>query len=225
MLFEQVHDSWQKSREIYKLWHRQDFLNALIKDVTGLTTIGAAGDHAIATRYNTTSTTAQQINQSVGPGVGGGTGPGGGSGSPTQTSTARAFNSANQTIPNNVATALVFDSTQFDTGAFHSNTINNSRLTISQTGFYMLTSSIEWAANATGVRSLSFRVNGLVGDVLASEVAPAFAANNTTESVTTIAQLNAGDYVEAIVLQSSGGNLSVLHTAGFLPCFAIARIK
>jgi hypothetical protein len=86
----------------------------------------------------------------------------------------RVYNSANQSIPNDADTALTFDSERFDTNAFHSTATNTSRITIP--GMYLVFGGIEFAASATGLRYLYFRLNG--SDNIAAYTQPGYSTDD-----------------------------------------------
>jgi len=111
-----------------------------------------------------------------------------------------------QTISNNTATALTFDSEEFDTDSFHSTVTNTSRITIPAgkggkylfEGFCILTSG-------TGDRNLDFNVNGSTARYL-YQIPGVSSAVGFGLGGAAILNLSAGDYVELIVYQSSGTN-------------------
>lgn len=112
-----------------------------------------------------------------------------------------------QTIANNTYTALVWNSEYYDTDTFHSTSTNTSRFTVpsGKGGYYLVTAATSWVANATGARRILIRKNGTDfrrnGDV----------PGNTTVVVgtqmTIVIPLTVGDYIEAFVRQTSGGDL------------------
>jgi hypothetical protein len=77
-----------------------------------------------------------------------------------------------------------------------------------QAGFYRLTATIVWQSNATGVRSLRFTQNDTNLPVDVADVSGAVSGFGTAQSITTIVQLNANDYVKAKVFQNSGSTLT-----------------
>lgn len=136
---------------------------------------------------------------------------------------ARVFHNANQSIANNTATALAFNSERWDTNVIHDNVTNNSRLTAKTKGLYHIEANIEWDANATGIRQIFFRVNGAT--VIAAQRHSAASAGTTQMNISTDYQLAVNDYVETIVLQTSGVALNVLVNAQFSPEFSISFIS
>jgi hypothetical protein len=116
-----------------------------------------------------------------------------------------------QTLSNDTNTVITFNAEEFDTDGFHDNSTNNSRITIpsGKGGKYLIISTISFAANATGQRATNFQINGTTNIILSFQY-------QTTSAITFrgtasgIANLTAGDYIECIAAQTSGGNLAVL---------------
>jgi hypothetical protein len=117
---------------------------------------------------------------------------------------------------------LNFDTEIFKNGVTHSNSTNNSRLTIATTGIYQIGCSVAFANNSTGVRSVFPRLNGTT--VLGYANQTAVSGNTTGMTFTVIASLAATDYVELIAQQTSGGNLDVNQTTQWTPVFWITKI-
>jgi hypothetical protein len=144
---------------------------------------------------------------------------GGGGGSAVNASVTKA---ANQTLSNATDTVLNFDTEIFKNGVTHSNSTNNSRLTIATTGIYQIGCSVAFANNSTGVRSVFPRLNGTT--VLGYANQTAVSGNTTGMTFTVIASLTATDYVELIAQQTSGGNLDVNQATQWTPVFWITKI-
>jgi len=122
--------------------------------------------------------------------------------------TVHVTNSGNQTSPHLTPTDLAFDSERGDSAGMHSNTTNNSRLTAPVSGIYRVSAQIVWGFSSTGVRDLGLYRNG--STLIATDHAIASTANQAvTQEVSTERGLVAGDYVEATVVQNSGGSLDV----------------
>lgn len=126
---------------------------------------------------------------------------------------ARVYNAANISVANATGTALTFNSERRDDGSLHSTSVNTDRLTAPVTGWYMLWGNVEFAVNATGFRTVSFRV-GATPDIYGAEQAAAVAGDTTIIGATCLIHLTAGDYVRLFVYQTSGGALNVIYTAG-----------
>lgn len=140
---------------------------------------------------------------------------------------ARVTNSGNISIPNNLNTALTFDTSRFSSGEWDSTT-NPSRITCLVDGIYNISASVTFAANASGTRKLAIRKNG------SNEIASSAPVGTSTSAGTastvdlvasTTAKLVAGDYVEMTVLQTSGGDLNVLQSDQKSPEFSAVRLS
>ena len=117
--------------------------------------------------------------------------------------------SANQSISNLTDTAVTFDSETFDTDGFHSTSSNTSRITIPAGlgGKYRFTFVARFAGNSTGLRNLKFNINGSEGGALYRNSNNGSSAAIFNASI--VLDLSAGDYVEMIVFQDSGGSLNL----------------
>lgn len=115
--------------------------------------------------------------------------------------------------------ALTFDSERVDVGAMHDTTTNTGRLTVPTGGggFYAIGGCIEFASNSTGRRGIQIRLNGTT--VIARHESGNVTANDHAITVATVYQLGAGDYLELMGFQASGGNLNMLATSAYSPEF------
>jgi hypothetical protein len=133
----------------------------------------------------------------------------------------RAFNSANISTTTAVTKTLTFDSERRDNASMHDTSVNPSRITAPIAGMYLVTGHIQWTDNAAGRRLIAIKLNGgtyyAIDDHLSSSV-------SQHNSISTVLFLNAGDYVELDVAQSSGGNLNVETVAAYSPEFAAAYL-
>lgn len=125
----------------------------------------------------------------------------------TLASTVRVTKSAIQTINNDVTTVISWDVEGYDTANYHSNVTNNSRLTAPQTGYYRITSTLEWGTDTNGVRFVFYSVNGGTAQKLNSAPAPTGINGVVGGSVERL--LNAADYVEILGRHGSAGNLGI----------------
>jgi hypothetical protein len=117
-----------------------------------------------------------------------------------------------QTLTNNVANAIQFNTHDFDIDVDnvggHDDVTNNTRYTARYPGIYAVSGGITFAANATGVRLAWLRKNGV--DINSSSVElPACGGGLVTGIATRSVEvyLAEGDYVELIALENSGSNL------------------
>lgn len=134
---------------------------------------------------------------------------------------ARVYNNAALTIGTGSATALTFNSERYDTGTSseqHSTSSNTGRLTCRVDGLYEIGVSLNWDASGTGGRVVAIRLDG--STTIAEDGKPALAGGlGTAFSFSTQYRLTAGQYVDVVVLQDSGGNLNVLSEGSKSPEF------
>jgi hypothetical protein len=124
---------------------------------------------------------------------------------------ASVTNSANQSITGGAAfPTLSFDTERYDTANLHSNTTNNSRLTAPVDGIYDVAARINWAAAASGIRTLGIRKNGAVS--LTSQVVPGSASVTLNLETTAQVRLQAGEFVTVVAFQDGATNLNVTKT-------------
>ena len=134
---------------------------------------------------------------------------------------ARVRNSLAETIAASSLVTLSYNTEDFDTGGLHSTTTNTSRLTAPVAGKYLITASAEWTANTSGRRILILVLNGSA-QIMRDSVSP----NNTSslgpeQSLETVYQLGAGDYVEVVAYQDSGSSLAVQAYDKASPAFSM----
>lgn len=127
--------------------------------------------------------------------------------------------SATQSLVNNTSTAILLDTASYDPKGWFSNA--GDSITVNQAGFYAITASIAFAANATGRRTVSIAVNGVDGGTVQVLASP---AASTILSVSNNLNLAAGDVITITALQQSGGALSTVVTAGIYPALSVGRI-
>jgi hypothetical protein len=139
------------------------------------------------------------------------------------------YNNADQTLGNNLLTALAFNTTVFDDDVMHSDTVNNSRLTCRVAGRYLLVADTVWFQNNTGLRVTEFVLNG--GSYFGGTSFPATQSVGVTEtsrqSISAFVALVVGDYVEVLCKQLSGGSLAVVNyliPTGLSPTFGALRM-
>ena len=119
--------------------------------------------------------------------------------------------------------AVTFDAERFDTSAIHSTASNTSRLTCVVAGVYSIFGTVQFAVNATGWRGTRIYLNGAtpIATVLHAASSNTYAILQT---VSTIYELVAGDYIEIQAFQDSGGTLALSQQDNTSPEFGMALI-
>jgi hypothetical protein len=119
------------------------------------------------------------------------------------------YQAASQSIPNTAVTPISIDTTDIDSYAGHSTTVNNSRYTAQVAGWYLVIGFIDFSVNAAGARvtilqkntSGQFASNGV--DCTRTDI------NANVQAVGTV-YLAVGDYVQVCGYQSTGAALSTI---------------
>lgn len=124
-----------------------------------------------------------------------------------------------QSIADSTDEALLFGVEEFDQAATHVSDptcVNplRSRLTAPISGLYEIGAGVDWPSNNAGTRTLSVRTNGLTP--VATERTDAVSGAATVQTVQTLARLEEGDFVEAVVRKTGGGSLSVSGSQNYL---------
>lgn len=133
------------------------------------------------------------------------------------------YRSAVQSISNDTITPITFDQQYSDRWDMWQAGTNPTRVTIREPGWYLISGRVIFAANATGVRQAGIARNG-VNFAWQSLGATAFAANNPAVEVVTAAPLDAGDYLELLAYQTSGGSLNLATSVPYSPSLSVVRI-
>ncbi len=135
----------------------------------------------------------------------------------------RVNHNAAQSIANASNVVLAMNSEYFDTDQMHDTVTTNSRITIQTAGKYVFFAAVAFDINATGNRGLHFLLNGAT--IIAIHRQAAISGDNTYMSLASIPyNFAAGNYVELVAYQSSGGALNVLSSASFSPEFGCVRV-
>jgi hypothetical protein len=134
---------------------------------------------------------------------------------------ARVTRSNAQTIATGNWYALSFDTETYDTGSYWSAGAP-TRLTVPGTGYYLIIGRNGFAAHGTGNRGIAFRKSGTT-DVASYFGANLGAGSGCDQLLVSMQPLSAGDYLELMVFQASGGNLNTL-TGTDKPEFSIVRL-
>ncbi|HEX2202182.1 MAG TPA: hypothetical protein VHG91_02735 [Longimicrobium sp.] len=137
----------------------------------------------------------------------------------------KAYLTANVAMPTGAWVVLAFTGETFDDG-LHSTTTTPSRF-IAPTGLggkYLVTAhAVFTAAGAAGdtTRLVRLRKNGTL---IEAEGRLLENGSGTTVSLTTVAKLNAGDYLEMLVYQDSGGTLYACGSSVQYTTFTMVRL-
>lgn len=139
---------------------------------------------------------------------------------------------AAQSIADATDTAITFPSgsvtEELDSDGLHSGVTNSARITIPSGGggWYAIGGNVRWETNATGVRVLWVEYNGSAGSgtaITESRTAASGSTTQTSQLVSTVYLLTAGDYVTLNVRQTSGGAKDV-QSSGFSARFYAVRL-
>lgn len=125
-----------------------------------------------------------------------------------------AYHSSTVIINDDSGTVLAFNTEEFDTDTMHNTVTNNTRITFNTTGTYVVSGASSWSANPVNAY-IKFLKNGTV-DLILSQIVEDY----RSMSLTTIRDFVVGDYLELVVFQNSGGDLTTLATAGKYSTFA-----
>lgn len=127
-----------------------------------------------------------------------------------------------QAIFNATYQVLTYTTEDYDGNAYADLGTYNSRLYVPTDGLYLIQARVSFASNATGFRGLYIRALGTT--YLAGKNQMAVNGDRTVIEVSCLQNLLAGEYVEAIAYQNSGGNLDVEALDHRSSTFAIARM-
>lgn len=124
---------------------------------------------------------------------------------------ARVRRTTSQSIPSSTTTptAIVFDTEEYDNAAFWPGS-SNSRVVVPEDGIYWFGGCVLWPANAVGVREIGLRLNGTTMLQHNDLVVDPFTAAAGWQQVNYQAILVAGDEIELMVRQESGGALNLI---------------
>jgi hypothetical protein len=132
----------------------------------------------------------------------------------TNVNAAGAVQKVSQTIPNSQTyTAITYDTLNFSQqspgNASMWATGNNTRMTAPQAGIYVITASLMInAPTESEFAGLFIRINGNVATDCAFTGFVASTVDIFALSTSVILQLNAGDYVEAVIYNDTGENIT-----------------
>jgi len=121
----------------------------------------------------------------------------------------RATHSTTQSIATSgTEQAVIFDTEDYDTDAYHTTGGSNSRFTAPTTGYYHFDGVVNFATNGTGNRRARVRLNGTTVIQGGTDTVTASSGASTYASCSGDYHLTAGDYLELMATQVSGGALN-----------------
>ncbi|MBA7687666.1 hypothetical protein ES703_96130 [subsurface metagenome] len=135
---------------------------------------------------------------------------------------ARVYHDADQSIPDSVPAILAFNSERYDTDTIHDPVTNNSRLTCKTAGIYAISFCGQWEPSVVGLRTSFIYLNGVT--TIAQQADEIGALGFFTASLSTIYQLAVNDFLEVMVLQTSGAALDMQTFGNYTPEFSMQRI-
>lgn len=129
----------------------------------------------------------------------------------------RLVQAATQSIATATVTALSFGvgSEEQDTDAYHSETVNPTRVTPTKPGIYRVTFTVAWASNTATMLVAVIGKNGANVQPF-NRYTPAATATAKTipPAIATISINGTGDYIEGMASQNSGGALGTQASGG-----------
>jgi hypothetical protein len=150
--------------------------------------------------------------------------PGAGGGGGLTFAGCRTAATTAQSFANNTVTVVDFDSELYDTDSFHSNSTNNSRITIptGKSGYYSVKAYLRFDTGAGGTHVVWIRLNGSSGPIL--NTADVYNPNSTscTANITCDVYLSATDYIELCVYHNVGSTLT--HVTSSSPFLSVQQI-
>ncbi len=120
---------------------------------------------------------------------------------------ASLYNSHSEATASAAGFVVDADGEIFDHGNLHSTETNTTALVVPKTGMYAVNATVDWDPNATGYRRSSIvGPNGHIASVAGPALPP---PAYTSQQISGVEYLQAGQQVQVEVLQGSGGALNV----------------
>lgn len=124
---------------------------------------------------------------------------------------ARVTRTNDLSVATGVRTTVPMDAEHFDAGGYHDNVTNNHRLTAPVGGRYLVGAGVQFNTNSTGKRAAHIhRAIGVDDDIVAMTSGEAPTTGGWEATLVTLTDLAAGEWVYLSVLQTSGGDLTLL---------------
>jgi hypothetical protein len=127
-----------------------------------------------------------------------------------------------EAIPTATPTLVPLTAEFFDDANWHDNVTNNTRITVDQTGRYVIIGQCQWENNSAGIREAAILVNSTEE---ASASQDATTGVQTLQNVVTQMDLTSGDIVELELTQTSGISLNTFGSTGGGTALTVQRIK
>ena len=119
-------------------------------------------------------------------------------------------------------TPMQWTNEDMDTGGFIDLGTDNTKISIAESGWYIISAAVRWDSNSTGLRYAWFMKNGTDRLVGASQFnGDPDAANNLTAAI----YLVAGDYIQLYLRQTSGANRTVDGVGTYPPYLSIIKAE
>jgi hypothetical protein len=124
--------------------------------------------------------------------------------------------SAVQAVANATDTAITWNTEDYDTSAFHDTTTNTDRITIpaGKAGYYLIEARVSFAANATGIRSVTVKKNGSTA-VCGADLNNQGSSASAVLIQSRVISAAVADYFHLNAYQTSGGSLNTDNAAGY----------
>ncbi len=118
----------------------------------------------------------------------------------------RTRRTSDQDIDHGTATAIIFDTEDYDNDNLWEGVTNPDRLTIRTEGFYLFIGQVHWSAHATGSRAIYF-FHSTAGYISQARGVPSLYDNIARHPGISTWYCLEDEYIEMRVLQSSGAQL------------------
>jgi hypothetical protein len=136
---------------------------------------------------------------------------------------ARVYRDAAISVTSGTTFGLSFNQERFDTDNIHDSAVNPGRLTCKTPGVYQISGTVEWAANATGLRDLYIRLNQSFF-IAQTRLHNPNGTDLSYMTISTLWRMILNDYVELSVFQNAGTGVNIVSTNARSPEFMMVRV-
>ena len=144
----------------------------------------------------------------------------------------KVHKNAIQSISNNTYSTLSFSSEVYDTNDMHHVSINNERVIIKNTGYYIISATVSFGQNGNGERRLyvtknnsSLNFNPVTIDLLAENRVLPYSNADTYAQVFCSVYLEENEYVSLAVYQNSGSSIDIIYNQQTPTEFSVTKIQ